>query len=196
MGWSNDQATTLDGQAVTYTNSTTAYSTGSSLTVASDASFTINGRSPSLGIVARGFSSTELPAGGTTAAAQATAGTVMEVDLASAVLNRIYLVQCPGLTAQKNIAGGSGFQLTYTEDGSAPTSVSTLLGATEVAVPVAAKPYNAAFGITYTRRVATGPLRMLLSTWVVSGGGATTASALAGERVELLIIDMGLDPNP
>lgn len=196
MGWSNDQATNLDGQAVTYTNSTTDYSTGSSLAVESDATFTINGLSPSLGIVARGYSATELPVGGTTAAAQATAGTVMGIALASAVLNRIYLVQCPGLTAQKNIAGGSGFQLTYTEDGSAPAPTSALLAATEVAVPVAAKPYGAAFGVTYTRRVATGPLRVLLSTWVVSGGGATVASALAGERIELLIIDMGLDPNP
>lgn len=41
MGWSNDQATTLDGQAFTYTNTTVEYSTGSALTIDADASIYI-----------------------------------------------------------------------------------------------------------------------------------------------------------
>lgn len=195
MGWSNDQATTLDGQAVTYTNSTTSYSTGSSLTVASDASFTINGLSPSLGIVARNFADTDQPAAGTTANTQAGAATVMTTTAALTRLNRIYLVQCPGLAARMNVIGGTGFQLTYTEDNSAPTAGSTALGAIEVSCPVAGAPFGSPFGISYTRRVADGPLRVCLSLWNTRGGGATTANALFGEKIELLVIDMGLDPG-
>ena len=39
MGWTNEQATNVDGLAVTYTNTTIEYSTGSTLTIDADASF-------------------------------------------------------------------------------------------------------------------------------------------------------------
>ena len=43
MGWSNDQATTLDGLAVAYTNTTVEYGAGSSLTIDPTATLNING---------------------------------------------------------------------------------------------------------------------------------------------------------
>lgn len=196
MGWSNDQATTLDGQAVTYTSSTTDYSTGSALTIDSDATFTINGLSPSLGIVARNFSDTDQPPAGTLANSAAGAATVMTTTVGTATLNRIYLVQATSLAARMNVIGGTGFQLTYTEDGTVPTAASTLLTAVEVDCPVAGAPFGSPFACSYTRRVADGPLRVCLSLWNTRGGGATVANGLFDEKIEIVVIDMGLDPGP
>ncbi len=41
MGWTNDQATNIDGQAFEYTNTTVLYSTGSALTIDSGAEFNV-----------------------------------------------------------------------------------------------------------------------------------------------------------
>ncbi len=197
MGWSNDQATTLDGQAVTYLNSTTTYSTGSVLAVDDDATFTINGLSPALGIVARAFSASDLPAAGTAAPSSATAATVFQVDLTTCVLGRVYLITTnPGFEVRKNDTGETGLAITYTEDGTAPTVASTALCRSYVTSPLAGRATPCPVGVSYTRRVATGQLRVLLSIWNHSATGATVASAAGGEKLELHIVDMGLDPLP
>lgn len=196
MGWSNTQATTLDGQAVTYTNSTTTYSTGSVLAVAANATFTVNGLSPALGIVARNFSGSDLPSTGTAADAPGTAATVLTTTLAVAVKDRMYLITSPGLSARMNIANGStGFQYTYTEDGTTPTTSSPQLGVQQVFCPNAGFMFASAMGFSYTRRLASGPLRVLLSVWNVSAGTATVANGLGGGKIELLVIDQGIDPG-
>jgi hypothetical protein len=197
VGWSNDQATTLNGQAFTYLNSTTTYDSGSALAIDTDATFTINGYSPSLGIVSRAFSGSDLPALGTTALTPNTAATVMQIDVASVVLNRIYEVRTNvGFGVRKNNSGETGVQITYTEDGSAPTNTSTLLCRAYATSQGSGINASCPIGDSYTRRTATGPLRVLLSIWNQGGGGATVANGNGDLKIELFVIDMGLDPSP
>lgn len=238
MGWSNSQATSLDGQAFTYTNTTVDYSTGSALTVdsgatlnvgstskltassgstvdvasgaavtvdsgaslaiASGATFTVNGRSPALGVIAYYRILLDSPFAGTAATTAATAATVITTT-ASVVKGRIYQITCPGLAVRMNVAARTGVQIDITEDGTAPTPNGPNSFSQYVNCPTAGSPVPCPLSTLYVPSfTSTGTLKVLVSIWNVSGGGATTANGSGGPNfnpVEVMVIDLGTDPG-
>jgi hypothetical protein len=218
MAWSNQQSTTLDGQEFTYTNTTIEFGAATTVTFADGggmtatgapvqfnngstvefdetSDITVAGCSLALGIVGRAISLSDLPTFGSLATDQNNASEVISASVDMVYPGRIYHVYCPGLTARKNVVGGTGFGLTFTDDGTTPTIASNRLGNYEMFCDTAGKPFGAEFGFTYTRGGSPGPFAVLLSIWTTSGGGATTANALFGCHIELIIEDKGVDPG-